>query len=378
MGSATSKNLIDATTNVITRSATKIMNKLDQKTINSQSMIIEDVGGDVDISKVDFTQDVRVNLQGVFSTLLSEDFKDELRDEIQQEAKSLVAGLNIGQYADAINKINDVTNVIKEIVNQVASTCANSIQLNQVIAVKNVKGNLSIKDVSLKQLQISVQNCVSEVVSKLSSFSSLQNMFKQKSSSETQGVDIWAIVVIIFLLTVAPGIFVVYGAKKIIFPIMMVIGVALLISHNFFLIKTDIEIVGYSKGIMNSCTQSSDSIIEKNYFDFTTLEKMREECLRDENCIGFDLMNYNIDPKTRQYEQLINPVRNFYNKFDGYSDCLNILKKDQDNSIIGPEDTSKPQPNTSGIKKSTRNIYFMISGILAIIVGAIGIFVFKA
>lgn len=376
MGSATSKNLIDVTTNVITKSATKIMNKLTQQTINTQSMIVENVDGDVDISKIDFNQVVKVNLQGVFNTLLSSDYQDELRDEIQQEAKSLVAGLNIGQYADAVNKINTVTGVIKEIIQNVASTCANSVQLNQVIAVKNVRGNLSIKDISLQQLQISVQNCVSEAISKVSATSSVQDVFKQKSSSEAQGVDIWAIAVIIFLLTVGPGIFVVYGAKKIIFPIMVIIGIALLISHNFFLIKTDVEIIGYSNGIMNSCTRDSSAIIPTEP-DIRTLEEMRKKCINDENCIGFDLMSYKIDPNTRKYEQLINPIRNFYNKFAGYSDCLNILKKTQDNSIVEPYDPSKPQPNVSGIKTSMRNIYLLISGILTIIVGAIGIFVFK-
>ena len=374
MGSATSKNLIDITTNVITNSATKIMNNLGQNTVNSQSMTIEKVEGNVDVSNINFTQEVQVNLQGVFKEMLDSKYSDELDKEIQQEAKSLVSGINVGQYAETINKIGTATNVIKNLVTSAVTKCQNSVQLNQVIAVRNVRGNLSVKDVSLTQLQISIQNCVAEAVSNIATSSSVKDMFKQKSSSEAQGVDIWAIAMIVLLVTVGPAICVAYGAKKFVFPAMVIAGIVMLVSYNFLLIKTDIELVGYSTGISSTCSSEEQLLLEKDDKSWE-LSEMKKECMDDPNCIGFDFMNYIVNPKGN-YEELANPVRNFYKKFDNYQGCLELLKENQDSSKIEIKEPMK-LPNATGIKVSTRNIYLLVGGILTILIGVAGIFVYK-
>ena len=227
MGGGYSSNIAKVSAEAITKTATNIINN--QKISNNQSQIISvhDVGHDVNISDINMDQKVDVNMDALLKAMVQTDVKTKMAQDLAQQAKSVVSGINLFQFTDANNTMEAYMKASIDISNNISQTCASTASQSQTIDVSNVDGNVNITDVTMNQMTDVFTKCVEDVFSNTSAVTDMQQKISQSATAESKGVSPWALVAmgIIALLFVAmPVIIGVNSIIKFMFPIIFVAG----------------------------------------------------------------------------------------------------------------------------------------------------------
>ena len=344
MGTATSKNETNLTTKALTKVATNIVNNTDATSNQQQIITISGTEGDVDIHGVDFEQNATINVSSLLKAMSTSTAQQDVSQDLSQSAKSLLSGINLGQFSDASNEMNVYLQATVDIATNIDQYCKSTIQQDQKIEVKNTKGSVTIDDISMKQLSNVFSNCIEDAVASSSAIQSVSQTLKQDASATSKGVSEWALVLmaLIGLLLVAapvavPLIFGSSAAIKIImailFPMLLFAGIFMIVWY-YTSIETYMDGYGFSRLISvvgNKCSGKS----YKTVTNISSAGKASDACKNDDKCVAVDWQGMNITANN-DAEILENPKTTFYSSVD--SDCVDAIndKKDSVNLMGVP------------------------------------------
>lgn len=373
MGASISQNVIDSVTKAISTISTSIIQSTQLSEDSTQLISVKDVDGDVTISGNRFTQTATINMQALMSSLQTAEAQQSLIQELTQDAKSIISGLNIGQFADSTNTLNTLVSAELSIITQIGQVCATGENQYQAIIVERVKHNVYIQNNILNQMSNIVQNCVQSVVANDKSIQDAINKAAQSASSSAKGISEWAallIVAIVFGLPVVGGVVGGVYALKYIFPVFIIVGAVLLFVYyrNY---TVEMKLTGYSSLINNTPACLPNPSSQKPLNSYKTQNEASNACLSNTDCQAFDWVAGEVQtdgslkpyptPQTYFYSSVSNLCESSIKK-----DAVNILYTPQMFQFAGSPTTVKiPNPNNGDIflDTITTDWYQLVEGV---------------
>ena len=336
MGASFSQNVIDSVTKAISTISTSIIQNSQLTEDSTQLISVKDIDGDVHITGNTFTQTATINMQALMSSLQTAEAQQSLIQELTQEAKSLISGLNIGQFADATNTLNTLIEAELAIIIQIGQTCATGTNQYQEIVVERVKGNVYIQNNVFNQMFNIVQNCVQNVVSNTKSIQDEINKAAQSASSSAKGISEWAallIVAVVFGLPVVAGAVGGIYALKYIFPVFIIVG-GVFLAVYYLKYVVQMELTGYSTLINNTPACLFKPTDQTPQSSYTTQIDASNFCLSDSNCKAFDWVAGEVQ-KDGSLKPYPTPQTFFYS--DISKACQISIKHDNVNILYTPK-----------------------------------------
>lgn len=257
MGASISSNISKTVNEAIIRNTSNISQKKENKISQTQRLDI-DTSGDIDIQNLDVTQKLLINTKSVLDTLSTNASKQKIINDVLQETKSLISGINIAQLAVSSNMLDNIVKGVSETLNTITQTCDTSVAQTQNVNIKSDK-DIRLKNVTLSQFLDTISECSQQSILSNNSIQDAENKLKQLAASETKGISEWIILGMIasFGLPVAVvGV----GAMFRLFPILIIVGICIIIYQQktqTYELKTRI----YSLPIKECCT---DEKVDQN------------------------------------------------------------------------------------------------------------------
>ena len=327
MGAAQTKNVANVTTKAISTVATNIVQ--DTKLTSDQTQIISVDGGrgDVNISGNHFNQQVTLNMSALLKAMVTQKAQQDLSLQVQQAAKSLCSGLNLGQFTDATNIMNTYVEAAIDITSQVSQTCAAAAKQNQSITVNNRDGNITITDNTFQQVSNIFSKCVEDAVSDNSAMQKIQEKLDQSAEATSKGISVWALAIlaiVVLLIMGAPFVFATSSAvqilSKLLFPLLMFAGIILL-AYYFGKKKTSMDGYAFSPLLKNNAACGATAQ-EGGYSQYASASEASNACKADSTCQAVDWQGMTIDSQG-DGTVLSQPVTTFYSHVDS-SPCPNV------------------------------------------------------
>lgn len=308
MGASVSRNVIKIVNDVVSNISTNIVQKTKLTNDTRQVISVEDVHGDVHIVGNVFYQRANINMNALMTALTSQESQQQIIEDIAQRAKSMISGLNLGQYSDARNTLNVLTKILINITTTVTQECASQSRASQSIIVKRVKGNLYIQNNVFTQIADIIYSCVQNAVTNNKALSDISNKLDQDASAKAEGLSEWTIVAIAALIIGLPVVGGIVAGKAILrylFPLLIVVGVAVLAVY-FLWTTEDIKLEGYSTLIANAETCLPSVLLTST--QYPNIARAAEYCLKTKECAAFDWNS--VDLKTKKV--VLPPKTTFY------------------------------------------------------------------
>lgn len=373
MGASFSQNVIDSITKTISTISTTIIQSSELSQDSTQIISVKDIDGDVHITGNQFTQTATINMQALMSSLQTAEAQQALIQELTQDSKSLISGLNIGQFADATNTLNTLIQAELSIVTQIGQTCATGQNQYQEIIVERVKGNVYIQNNIFNQMVNIVQNCVQNVVTNDKSIQEAINKASQSASSSAKGISEWAAAIIagiIFGLPVVAGVVGGIYALKYIFPVFIIVGAVFLVVY-YWKSTIDMKLTGYSSLINSTPACLFKPTDQKPQNSYETQNEASSFCLSNSECKAFDWVAGEVQtdgslkpyptPQTFFYSDVSNMCESSIKK-----DAVTILYNPQMFQFSGPPTTvTIPKTNNGDIYLDTKTTewYQLVQGV---------------
>lgn len=199
MGASTSKSSMDIVADSITKATVEIVQSSINSNSNEITFTVENVDGDVTISNLDVEQIANISGTHISEQINNQNIAQKINNEIAQQSKSLLSGLNIGQISTSINDLNNYIRNCLIIKNSVISKCINKNIQKLQFKVKNVKGNVLFNNDSIKQNSNNLFYCGMNSSNISSLISENDSKLKQKTESKAEGLDFKLIAIFIVL-----------------------------------------------------------------------------------------------------------------------------------------------------------------------------------
>jgi Lipid membrane protein of large eukaryotic DNA viruses len=337
MGASVSSNVIDMIARTVATVSTDIIQRSQLTTDSSQIISVADVEGDVYITGNTFEQTAMINVQALMTALNTESAQQRLMIQLSQEAKSLVSGLNIGQFAEADNTIDLLMEATIHLITTIKQTCAASTGQRQGITIVRQKGDVYVQGNIFSQVSNILYVCTQNAVSNSSEIQDLQAKLDQTASATAEGLSPWAIAIIvgiIFGVPVIGGVVGGYYVLKYIFPIVIVVGIVL-IGMYFYWTTIDMQHVGFSTFVQNTalCLGQKASTTPQ----YLNVAQASDACLRDQACEAFDWQGIVVQPDG-SYNLLAPATTTFYSSVAG--GCQAAIRTDNVSTIRFPNFTA--------------------------------------
>ncbi|AKU37476.1 putative myristoylated protein [Scale drop disease virus] len=230
MGAAQSYNSVDAITRAVADVSSNITTKQKVNTDINQIISISHVKGDVYIKGVTMKQTINVNLSAIMKAIANQDAQQKIANNLAQEAKSVVSGINLAQYSSATNMIKMFVDVSTRIVNTMLLQCDANIKSTQSVIVDDVQGNVTILDSVFDIVVNALLKCTQDVAASNATLQDIENKIKQIASSKTQGFELWQLIAVIaaalIIFPVATGATI--GRRGVIGVLLMIAGAVVL------------------------------------------------------------------------------------------------------------------------------------------------------
>tara|TARA_B100001059_G_scaffold180655_1_gene181473 strand:+ start:972 stop:2486 length:1515 start_codon:yes stop_codon:yes gene_type:complete len=337
MGGAKSKNIATSTAEAISKVSTDIINNTSSKAYNAQIIENRNIKGDVNISGVTQTQKVTINMQALLDALSTSESQQKLSAELEQTAKSIVSGLNLLQFSDADNSIDNYLKAMNTMSTSVLQTCSADVKNFQVISNVDVDGNINMNNIQQKQVTNVFSNCIEKAVSKSSAIQDLQTKLKQSATAKSEGLNIWAIVIIGLVVLACVALYY-FGAapaaagqavkqaititKAIFFPLLIVSGIVLILVY--ILVKSSVMSSNLFSGLISNTDTCTAIPLGKKTTAYTTSVQAQEACRKMKDAVAYDWKGMVVqgDGVTKVLDK---PTTTFYSSVS--DSCAKNLKK---------------------------------------------------
>ena len=194
MGGAYTKNVVD----LVVDSVAEVHNtNWQQCNTNSVQTTSIDVGAGSHVSNNTFEND---NLQTCTLNLditQHSDVQQQLAANIEQKAKSLVSGINLGQFTHADNYTNLSMNAAIDISSAIKQTCAAN--NTQTITVKVEQGATLTGNTFRNQAKALVK-CIEKAATTSTAVQTLSAKVKQAAVAESKGFSIWSLIILLVVV----------------------------------------------------------------------------------------------------------------------------------------------------------------------------------
>lgn len=323
MGASVSKNATKVIINAVAKVTSDLVQKTSISTDTSQMIYITDTGGDVIIKGNVMTQKAVLNMTAVFDALNSVEVQENIATEIAQSAKSLISGINLAQFSDATNDIEELINTCIEIVTNIEQTCSETMAESQTIIITHTRGSVRIENNLFEQVSSIFQSCIESATSNSNSFQSITAKLDQYSSSTAAGISEWALVGLLAVFIGIPtigGVAMGKSVLKYLFPLMIVAGIIMIVLY-YVLTKREISVKGYSSSIESTplCYGEELPTAEQS---FKNIEDAAKWCIDNNQCVAFD---WRIDSR----DKTPMPTK-FYKSVS--EECQTLIR--EDNSVL--------------------------------------------
>ena len=321
MGSTQTKNITNLTSKALAESTNNFLQDMQTNNEITQGIYVSDVEGDVVISGNKQDARVSINMNALQSAMSSQEAQQDLASTVAQSAKSLTQDLSLFNFSDSENRVSQYVESTIKLASNVSQSCSASGSVTQEIVVNNVKGNVEITDNTQSSLIDVYTNCISDAVSNSSTLQKIQTEIEQEAEATTKGINVVALAIIALLCLALPLLIPLFGigaafnqVLKIIFPIIMVIGIVFLLLWQFY--TTGLVVSnGYSRLIENT-----DDCIANAYrtsTDYDSAPLAVAACEDDDECEGYDYHVYDYDPLSKEASLFNdgNPETRFYKDF---------------------------------------------------------------
>ncbi len=226
-----SRNYIDNLAETITRIIQENSQACQVSSTQVQQLAFSGNCSNITIKNVDFNQLSGVDFNCMQSAELNAKVASEMQVQLEQQAKSLLDGLNfnIASQVEAQNFITNHIRLVTEIMNRINQNCTVNAGQYQGISCTDQAHDILVDNVSFNQLIKSVFNCAQEGELVADVQTDIKEFIKQAAIAENKGLSfgiLWIILILAvigvvifllnkvtdpkFLLIVVPILFIVY------------------------------------------------------------------------------------------------------------------------------------------------------------------------
>lgn len=199
MGAGISSNTANQYINAVTNIATKMINDTSVQTLQSQGIVVKNAQSDVIIEGNHFNQSIQIDLQALLNAIASQSAQQDLMQELSQLAESTNKQLNLFQFADANNTLNQYLDATINLSTNITQTCTALAQQNQYINVDTASGVVKINNNTFNQTEDIISKCMYQATSSSDAIQKAQQQADQSAKATNVGINIWAIVVMVLL-----------------------------------------------------------------------------------------------------------------------------------------------------------------------------------
>jgi len=380
MGGATSKNLVDVTMKAIANVTVNIFSKQDIGTYGTQSILVEYTKGDVNISGIDMKMKINVNMDDMFKALSTTDVQQQVKSEVQQQAKALIEGINTLNFSNAQNELKEYMEEVTNITKNFKNICKGVTSSTQSIVVSHTGGSVTISDVTMSSVQDLISKCYADVLANTKSAQNLQTTIDQSASATTKGISMWAIITLVVIVVVGLSASAIAGKlvkgtdagsaeeKKrkwiffLMFSIVGLTGIGGIVGFFYWRPKI-MKLYGYSPGIVHDDACEGQRLSSST--KYTSGVSAGNDCMDNKDCVAYDWINYTIGSNGTA-TKLTTPQTYMYKK----------VRKVPCPSEANPDkSTTVSHPNTSGYKEKQIHWWLLYLSIAVLVVGLFGSFV---
>lgn len=194
MGNSNSMNVLNDTTNMITNQTINMVNNTQLSTLQTQGIIIKDNKGDVDISGNEFYQNATMDFSSVMNAVTTQESQQSLMQQLNQQAEAMNKDLNLFQFSNAQNIINNYVNTTINSFTNIIQNCAAAQTQGQLIEIESNYGNVTINNNTFTQLNSLFGQCIYGATASQTAIQDVQEQMDQKSSAKNYGIPAWALV----------------------------------------------------------------------------------------------------------------------------------------------------------------------------------------
>lgn len=243
MGQAQSNNFSSTVINSYASVLQSTTSSALQNSINQVKIGVSGGSGDVNISNVKSKQAIESSLLASFKQTNDSSIVQKVSQELQQQASSLVSGLNFGNYSESNNVINSAITASMDVSQTISTTCASTAMNEFILEVQNREGNINLDKIDIEQTIKNSMQCASESLNKSVASQVVENKIIQKATAETKGLDMNYLILIILAILLLP----VVGS----YVISKVLSSTLAIMVGFVLLLIGIEVAIYTLKLKN-------------------------------------------------------------------------------------------------------------------------------
>lgn len=289
MGASLSQNV----SKIIVKSIFSTSNKVLKRHLenHSQSNIITIKNSkDVEISNNKNIQKISVNFNLLSQELQQNDNRIEIDEKIAQLSKSVMTNLNILDLSDTNNILNNIIQSAINIKNESILDCSSKSVQKIEINIKNSK-NVKIHNNINEQYIKTISKCVENLTNENKIIQDVGLTMSQTSISEMHGLSLSfiGIILIVFMIAIGGvGTIGSYLLYKLIIPILSVgLGVFCVKKYSETNISSDFYCNKSIKN-MKDCNN-----IKLNFFKDLNYNQIKNKCLSEKTCYGFELDSKN-------------------------------------------------------------------------------------
>jgi len=195
MGGAFSSNVANQYLNAVTKIATNVLNNQKISSLQAQGIIVKDAKSDVIISGNHFNQSVSINLSALLKSISTQSAQQDLMQQLNQLADSTNKQLNLFQYSDANNTMNNYLSATIDLTNNIQQNCASLAKQDQTILVDTTGGKVTVTNNTFNQTGSLLSSCMMDSTSSSDAIQKAQQQADQSAKATNVGVNIWALVV---------------------------------------------------------------------------------------------------------------------------------------------------------------------------------------
>jgi len=242
MGQAESSNYTSTVINSYAKVLQNTSSTAMMSSFNEAKIAISGGTGDVDISNVKVKQIVENDLKASFEQTNDSSILQSVSQEIQQQASSLVSGLNFGNFSESNNSLESAITASLDVSQNISTSCVSSAVNSFEISVKERTGDIKIDDINVEQNINNGLECAAKSLNQSSAIQDIKNKVSQVATAKTEGlsIDFASIIVAIIVVIVLGGATAIQAIKSV---VIIMIPIVFVLIIEYFVYTMGLKIV---------------------------------------------------------------------------------------------------------------------------------------
>ena len=207
----TAKNVVENATNTLFSSITEIVQDNSTKASASQILNIIDAQN-IDLSNIDMTQFISINVDAVMNATASNDFDQKLDEKVKQASKAVGTALTLNPGSTTSENVTKtLNNLAVQLKSSFSQNCSGSFSADQQFNIINSSG-VKARFLNFQQIILNVRKCTMESKAVNDVRNELLLLIDQEAYSEVKGLfDGFALLGLIVVMALVAGAFIIFN-----------------------------------------------------------------------------------------------------------------------------------------------------------------------